>query len=204
MPEQLLVYGAGGMGREAADWAAAAGLDVIGFCDDDEAVHGQEVGGLPVLGGADVLDQRADRQVVIAIGSPRVRLDLVTRLAGCLGQVVHPSVEQGARTSLEAGVIVGPSTVLTTDCRVSRGAIINYGTVIGHDARIGVAAFVGPGVSIAGDVTVGERAWIGIGATLLQGVTVGAGAIVGAGAVVVDDVEPGVTVVGVPARPLAS
>ena len=42
--------------------------------------------------------------------------------------------------------------------------------------------------------------YLGAGATVLSGVRVGAQAIVGAGAVVTRDVEPGVTVAGVPAR----
>jgi acetyltransferase-like isoleucine patch superfamily enzyme len=42
-----------------------------------------------------------------------------------------------------------------------------------------------------------------MGAILRQGITIGDDVTVGAGAVVIDDVEPGATVAGVPARPLA-
>lgn len=55
-----------------------------------------------------------------------------------------------------------------------------------------------------GGVTIGDGAWIGAGAIILPGVTIGAGAVVGAGSVVTSDVAPGTTVVGNPARPIAS
>ena len=50
---------------------------------------------------------------------------------------------------------------------------------------------------------IGEEAFVGAGAVLLPRITVGAGATVAAGAVVTRDVEPGATVLGVPARPAA-
>jgi acetyltransferase-like isoleucine patch superfamily enzyme len=51
-------------------------------------------------------------------------------------------------------------------------------------------------------VTIEEHAGIAAGATVLPGLMIGAGAIVGAGAVVTKDVPAGVTVAGVPAKPL--
>jgi acetyltransferase-like isoleucine patch superfamily enzyme len=53
---------------------------------------------------------------------------------------------------------------------------------------------------VTGRVTVGESVTIGSHASLLPGVKVGDRAIIGAGSVVNRDVEPDVTVVGVPAR----
>jgi len=73
---------------------------------------------------------------------------------------------------------------------------------VDHDCRIGDFVHLAPGVRLAGEVTVGEGALIGIGASVLPGVCIGAWDVVGAGAVVTEDVAPGVTVVGVPARPL--
>jgi acetyltransferase-like isoleucine patch superfamily enzyme len=51
-------------------------------------------------------------------------------------------------------------------------------------------------------VRICEGADLGAGAVVLPKLTVGADAVLGAGAVAVRDVAPGITVVGVPARPL--
>lgn len=55
-----------------------------------------------------------------------------------------------------------------------------------------------------GPITIGDNVFIGQHAVVLGGVTIGTGATIGAGAVVTHDVQPYTTVVGVPARPLAS
>jgi len=52
-------------------------------------------------------------------------------------------------------------------------------------------------------VTLDAGVFIGTGATLLSHVHVGEGAVIGAGATVTRSVARGVTVAGVPARPLA-
>jgi acetyltransferase EpsM len=43
---------------------------------------------------------------------------------------------------------------------------------------------------------------IGVGASIRPGVRLGKGSVVGVGAAVVKDVDPGDTVVGVPAKPI--
>ncbi len=53
-----------------------------------------------------------------------------------------------------------------------------------------------------GRVKIGNRCWIGAGAVILKDVELGDGCVVGARAVVTRSVPPGVTVVGVPARPV--
>ena len=55
---------------------------------------------------------------------------------------------------------------------------------------------------MGGEVVIEEGALVGIGAIVVPRTTIGAWATVGAGAVVIKPVPPGVTVVGVPARPL--
>lgn len=204
---ELVIVGTGGMGREAAAWVADVGRadDLLGFVDDDPDARGGTVAGLPVLGGTSWLDDQADVEVVVGIGTPAVRAAVVDRLdaAGVpLATIVHPSAVVGPRVSLGTGTIVCPGAMLSCDVTVGRAAIVNYGAMVGHDGVLGDGCFVAPGVHLAGNVTIGPRADIGIGASVIQGVAIGADAVVGAGAVVIRDVAAGATVVGVPARPI--
>lgn len=108
--------------------------------------------------------------------------------------------------------------------RIGRGAFLNFNCVIldvcevtiGDDAQIGPAVQIyaadhprdpaerRAGVEFGRPVHIGANVWIGGGALILPGVTVGDDAVIGAGAVVTRDVEPGTTVVGNPARRVAS
>ena len=60
-----------------------------------------------------------------------------------------------------------------------------------------------PGVNLSGGVRVGDRVLAGTGSQVLENLTVGSDATIGAGAVVRENVEPGQTVVGVPAKPIS-
>jgi acetyltransferase-like isoleucine patch superfamily enzyme len=81
------------------------------------------------------------------------------------------------------------------------------GCTIGHDVTVDAFSTLLPGVRVAGCVRIGRGAYIGSGATIINGtpdkpLVVGDDAVVGAGACVTRSVAPGVTVAGVPARPL--
>jgi serine O-acetyltransferase len=91
---------------------------------------------------------------------------------------------------------------------------IGPGLYIAHPVGIVVMARgLGRNVSLISSITIGMRndhqfpligneVTIGAGARVLGGIVVGDGAKIGANAVVIDDVLPGVTMVGMPARPV--
>ncbi|HEY1522053.1 MAG TPA: hypothetical protein VGF70_03495 [Solirubrobacteraceae bacterium] len=106
---------------------------------------------------------------------------------------------------VSAQVAIGDPVVVEPGVYIAHGQIVIDGL---SEIATGVVIF--PFVTIglrAGDIRgpkVGEHVSIGTGAKLIGPITVGPGARVGANAVVVDDVPADVTVVGSPARAVAT
>jgi len=209
----IVIYGAGGHGRETAVLIEALIADgnrfeLLGFLDDDASRHGTVCGDLPVVGGAAVIAGRQDIAVALGIGSPRVKRELVTRLTGrlalpvsCMPSLVHPGVAMHRRVSIGLAVQVHAGSILTTDIAIGSYATCNRRVDVSHDCTIGAYATLAPSVVLAGAVTIGEGADVGANVTCVPGVHVGNWSVVGAGAVVTRHVADGWTVAGVPARP---
>lgn len=210
MIRPLVVYGAGGLGRELVALAEVTGeWDVVGFLDDNREIHGAIRGGFPVLGGAEWLSGEGAQvdglRVALGVGAPALRRRLGRRVldaGGTLATLVHPSVLPGARVKVEPGAVVNVGCTLTVDIQVGSGSLVNPQCALGHDVVIGEYAVLSPGVCLSGMVEVLEGAEVGTGAVVLPGVTVGAWSVVGAGAVVHRDVPSNTVVAGVPARTL--
>lgn len=204
---RVLVHGAGGHGKVVADVALCAGWDVCGFVDDSPAKKGQQVLGLPIWSPGDVPAQLRSAHLVLGIGDNATRANAVERLRAGGGSVapalVHPAATVGRGAQVGAGTVVMAHVVVNPDATVGEGCILNSACVIEHNCVVGAFAHVSPNAALGGAVRIGARVHVGLGAAVLPGVYIGEGARVGAGAVVVRDVAPGVTVVGVPARPVA-
>jgi len=183
--------------------SATADVTVVGFLDDDARRHGQQVHGLPILGGMEWVAGKADVEVAVGIGSPVAKRRLAERLSAAgspAATVVHPSASVGEDVVLGVGTIVSAGCVLTSDIRVGPLVTINTCCSLAHDDVVEAYASLAPGVHLSGNVLVGEGADLGAGAVTIQGVRVGMWSIVGAGAVVTADVPANVTAVGIPAR----
>ena len=163
-----------------------------------------------VLGDFDWLD--AHRQevdaVAIGIGTPEARSTIGTQIRAefiNLGMppLVHPTVRLDRGTcSLGDGVLLCAGTIATVNVVLEDFSMVNLACTLGHEARIGVGSVLNPTVNISGGVVLERSVLVGTGAQILQYVKVGEETIVGAGAVVTKDVQPGMTVVGAPAKPL--
>jgi sugar O-acyltransferase (sialic acid O-acetyltransferase NeuD family) len=206
----VLVIGAGGHGLVVADIllrAHDAGVELrpVGFLDDDKALVGSTVLGLPVLGAGAQSREHDHDAVIVAIGDNMVRkraYEEATSRGERLATAVHPravvapDVRLGDGVMVCAGVVVNPGTI------IGENVILNTGCSVDHHNNIGAHAHIAPGVRLGGAVSVGEGALVGIGAVVAPGLSLGEGCTVGAGAVVLRNVPPGITVVGNPAREL--
>ncbi|MBA5690092.1 serine O-acetyltransferase [Rugamonas apoptosis] len=101
--------------------------------------------------------------------------------------VLPPSVRVGARV---------------TFAYQGLGVVVHERAVLGSDIYVGAQVVIGGRGGRHEVPVIHDGAFLGVGAKILGPVTIGAGAKVAAGAVVLNDVAPGVTVAGVPARPV--
>lgn len=167
--------------------------------------------GVPVLGldahWRNITQSQSVDALCVAIGRNDLRQEFfrnITESGHSTAILVSSSAVVSVTATLGAGCQVMPAAVVTAMTTIGEGTIVNTNASIDHDGRIGAFVHVAPGAAIGGDVTIGDRSFIGLGARVLPGVTIGVDVTVGAGAVVIDDVPDGLTVVGVPARPLPS
>lgn len=143
---------------------------------------------------------------VVAVGDNERRVALVERLleAGCeLPAIVSRSATVSSTATLGPGAIVMEHAHVGPATRLGAATLVNTGAVIEHDVVLGAGTHVAPGTVVTGSCRTERVVLVGVGATILPSVTIGAGSIVGAGAVVVGPVPSGVTVIGVPAGPVA-
>jgi sugar O-acyltransferase (sialic acid O-acetyltransferase NeuD family) len=205
----LVIAGAGGFGREVLDIIEAANavgsmFDFLGFVDDDDNLDLELLTrrGAPFLGPVAAL-ARIDAGYVIGIGSPAARRLVDERIASRRRRpvsIIHPSSTVASEVVLGAGAVLAAGARLSTNLQIGRHFHANPNATVGHDCVIGDYVTLSPGAHVSGTVRLGNGVLIGTGAAVIQGCRVGDWAVIGAGAVVIRDVDPGATVVGVPAR----
>lgn len=196
--KRLVIIGASGHGKVAADIATQNGYQEIVFLDDNEAV--KKCGQYPVIGKSyDAKNLKTD--TFVAIGNADVRKRIQESLMDVpLVTLIHPDAVVAADAVIGAGTVVMAGTVINSGTKIGNGCIINTCASVDHDCQVGDFVHVAVGSHLCGNVTVGIETWIGAGAIISNNVSVCERCMIGAGAVVVKDIkEPG-TYIGVPAK----
>ena len=205
----LVIYGAGGLGREILDIARSLpdGHAEILFADDGME-PGAVVAGHRVIGGFDHLCElsRQATSVVIGLGKPAIRAQIWQRLrdAGVLpATVIDPTAVVRPSATVKPGAVIGANVFISCGAVVHENAVIGTGAMVAHDAEIGPHSAVRPLAIVNGTARLGEASEIGAGAIVMPGRRVADHAIVAMGAAAFVDVGPNVTVIGNPARILS-
>ena len=208
---QIAIYGAGGFAREVAWLAESCDGDhrVVCFVDDNPALFGRQINGIPVMSLEDAAGRFAGAGIVSGIGSPKARACVMEKavVAGFMPvSLIHPRVEMSRWIKMGEGVVICAGCILTTNIQIGKQVQINLDSTVGHDVVLGDYTTLAPGVRVSGWVHFGKRVYVGTGAVFINGteenpLLIGDDAIIGAGACVTKSVCYG-TWVGVPAKPL--
>ncbi|MFF4029034.1 acetyltransferase [Streptomyces sviceus] len=205
----LVIVGAGGFARETAQAVRDAGeFELLGHLDDDPALHGTDVDGVPVLGGCDLVHDLSEARVVICVGNPRdyaARARLVRRFGlpeERYTTVIHPTAAVSSTSEIGPGSVLLAHCVLTAAVRVGAQVAVMPHVVLTHDDVVEDYATLTAGVRLGGGVRLERGAYVGSGVLVREGTTVGAWSQIGMGSAVLDDVPPGEVWVGSPARRL--
>ncbi|MFN7341348.1 MAG: acetyltransferase [Opitutia bacterium] len=210
--KRLLIVGAGGFGREVFHWVRQHPdhgklWQIAGFLDDKgTALEAYDYS--PGIVGT-IKDYRATPGdlLVVGLALPKVKKAVVDHLLSRGAEFltfVHPSVVLGGNVKMGRGTFVCPGAVITSDVSLGDFVTFNCCSTMGHDAVLENYVTLSGHCDITGFCRVEEGAFFGSHACMIPRTKVGAWSVVGAGSTVIMNVPPGVTVLGSPARKIAT
>lgn len=213
--KDIAIYGGGGFAREVAWLIESCNVPeekyrIVCFIDDNSAIQGQVLNEIPVLSFEDACEKFPRFQIISGIGSPQIREKTMQKVAAAgidMGTIIHPRAEKSRWVEIGSGSVICAGNILTTNITLGKHVQINLDCTIGHDVIMGDYTTLAPGVHVSGWVHLGKRVYVGTGANIINGTSIKPlviddDAVIGAGACVTKSISNGVTVVGVPAKPL--
>ncbi len=208
--KKLVLFGAGGMGREVAILVGYINsvnptFDLCGYIVDDEYYQdGCMVNGLPMLGTlAWLVEHRDECCCALCIGDPKARLAVFNRLEELgieLATLISPDVYIDSSVNVGVGTIISARCLVSPNVGIGDGVFLNTDVAIGHDTIIQRCATLYPRSQISGDCVIGEAAQIGSCSFLSSGVKIGDGAVVAPLSAVYCKVKANTHVIGNPAH----
>ena len=207
--KNIIVFGAGEFGTLIQNvMSYNRDFQIAAFGDDNMDKSKITTGDVPLFNQGDLFQFAKENEIktaIMAIGNNRVRgikYNLFKNAGFEMLSIVHPKALIDTEVVYGDNVIIEMGTAIHTHSKIGNNVFLGGDALIGHHNIIGNHVLVGGNASFGGAVVVEDYASIGVGSSIKPGVTIGKGAVVGVGAVVIKDVEPGTTVVGVPAKPI--
>jgi len=203
----VVIFGAGGLGREICDTlatvnAARTHFNLLGFIDEVKAA-GSLINGIPVLGGTDLLEGMGGQVgVILGIATPAARKRLHQQYRGSFAfpNVIHPGALVSAHAVMGEAILVQAYCIVAANAMIGDGVMINAHSGLGHDAKVAQYCSIMSYCDLAGNTQLGELSFVGTGAKVIPSTLVGAESYLCAGAVVFKNCEKKSKLMGNPAK----
>lgn len=208
--KDLIIIGAGGMGREIYYHAMecegfAKEYRIKGFIDDNIYSLDSFEGFPKVLGTIDGYNICDNDVFIVSNGSVKSKVQIVNKIlkkGGRFISLIHPTARIARDAKLGEGLVIMRRADIGSYTQIGNYCFIQADSVIGHDAIVGDFCRIDCKVVCVGGVKVEEGATIHTSAVISHGVTIGKRSIVGALSMVIRSVKDDTTVVGNPALKL--
>ncbi|OEK04096.1 NeuD/PglB/VioB family sugar acetyltransferase [Roseivirga misakiensis] len=208
MENPVIIFGANALGQAAKEIFESNDIIVYGYLDDNEELHGNELGELSVLGRTDddghlkligkkcegfiAVDDRALRKGIVKLLKERRKKMPVNAIHS--NTEIAPTAHIGHGEFINSGVVIGANAKIGDHCMINSNALVDYSAQLGDLVQVGAGAVVGA------EAQIGENVFIGSGVTIVPGVKVGKNVRIGAGSVIIADVGDDKTMFGNPAK----
>ncbi|WP_065219496.1 MULTISPECIES: PglD-related sugar-binding protein [Butyricimonas] len=205
--KELVIIGAGGMGRTFFDWIRESigyGKEFIikGFIDDNlHALDGFE-NYPPMLGMINEYIPQQNDVFTCSMGgnAKKICCEKIVARGGVFRNIIHSTARVGTNVKLGTGNVVGAYVALGADSRMGNYNLIQSYSIVGHDAIIGDWNRIDTHVTCVGGIKIEDEATIHTSAVLNHKVVIGNRAKVAACSFVIRKVKEGTTVMGNPAK----
>lgn len=204
-----VIIGAGTYGEVYLAYLQEAGIEVVGFLDDNIKIHGTLVDGIKVLGGVSLLETLKNSHDIEAvycpIGNNKVRVRFLT-YANNLGyktpNYIHYSVVIAPNVKIsDRGVYILQGTNIMPHVKIEQFVMISMSVNLAHHSILNEGVFLSTGCNFGALIAAQRYAYCGISSTIMTGIKeLGEDCLIGAGAVVIKDIPDYAVVAGVPAK----
>jgi sugar O-acyltransferase (sialic acid O-acetyltransferase NeuD family) len=203
-----VIIGAGTYGEVYLTYLQEAGVDILGFLDDDAKYVGTEVGGVPVLGDISMMETIKQTHGVEAVYCPlgnnklRVKFLSMAKEYGLqTPNYIHPSVIISPHVTIGEGVYILLRTSIMPHTIIKNYVMISMNVGLAHHTILEEGVFLSTGCNFGASIHAHKYAYCGIASTIMTGIhELGEDCLIGAGAVVIKDVPAKAVMAGVPAK----
>lgn len=196
----ILVYGAGGTGKEVIDYIKGTHTYEIYGIIDRRYPDLKEVFGVPVVGSKDDLDRlyaAGIRKIINAVAFQdrthyrKEIFEMLQKKGFEFVNIIHKTASIEPSVKLGVGNMICAGTIISSGAWIGNNCLINNGSIISHDCIVSDHCHVASGAILAGYVTVGENTLIGQNCTVNVGVKIGKNVVIQNGVHVFKDVKDG-------------
>ena len=134
-----VIIGAGTYGEVYLAYLQEAGIEIVGFLDDDPRYLKQKVCGIPVLGGLDFLaclkDEYGVKAVYCPLGNNKLRVEILNRALSLGYEVpnfIHSTVDISPNVEIGKGVYILLGTHIMPYTKIENFVMISMGVNVAH------------------------------------------------------------------------